>query len=40
MSRDGQVFGVVALVASVDGIEQLLWVMNPDKLSRVAQRTG
>jgi len=40
MSREGQVFGVVALVASAAGIEQLLWVMNPVKLSRVPQRTG
>jgi len=40
LSRDGEVFGLVALVASAEGVEQVLWVMNPDKLSRVAQRTG
>jgi len=40
LSRGGEVFGVVALIASTEGIEQLFWVMNPDKLSRVAQRTG
>ena len=40
LSREGDVFGVVALIASTEGIEQLFWVMNPEKLSRVAQRTG
>lgn len=40
LSRDGEVFGVVAPIVSEAGIEQLFWVLNPAKLTRVAQRTG
>ncbi|UWP79107.1 RNA polymerase sigma-70 factor [Dactylosporangium fulvum] len=32
LSRDGAVFAVVAVVASADGIDQVLWMMNPAKL--------
>jgi len=32
LSRGGEVLGVVTLSASADGIDQLLWVMNPAKL--------
>ncbi|WP_030438036.1 RNA polymerase sigma-70 factor [Actinoplanes subtropicus] len=33
MSKDGRLLGAVTLTASADGIEQLLWMMNPEKLS-------
>jgi RNA polymerase sigma-70 factor (TIGR02957 family) len=32
LERDGEAFAVVALTASADGIEQVLWMMNPGKL--------
>ncbi|HEX5200294.1 RNA polymerase sigma-70 factor [Paractinoplanes rhizophilus] len=35
MSRNGQVLGLVTLTASADGIDQLLWAMNPEKLSSI-----
>ncbi len=35
ISRDGTVVGVLAISASVDGIDQLMWVLSPDKLSGV-----
>jgi RNA polymerase sigma-70 factor (ECF subfamily) len=33
--RDGVVFAVVALTVAADGIDQVLWVMNPDKLAGI-----
>lgn len=36
VSRDGVAYTVVTLVASADGIDQLLWMMNPAKLGRVS----
>jgi RNA polymerase sigma-70 factor (TIGR02957 family) len=36
LSRDGTAFAMVTATASADGIEQLLWVMNPAKLAGVA----
>jgi RNA polymerase sigma-70 factor (ECF subfamily) len=39
MTKDGKVQGVVALSASADGIEQLLWMMNPDKSAAMANVT-
>jgi len=38
LTRDGKVLGVVTLSASADGIEQLMWVMNPAKLHRWQDR--
>lgn len=35
-SRDGVAFTVVTVVASAEGIDQLLWMMNPAKLGRVS----
>lgn len=40
LSRDGTVFAVLSLVASTDGIDQLLWMMNPHKLAAVASRAA
>jgi RNA polymerase sigma-70 factor (TIGR02957 family) len=34
--RDGAVFCVVTVTSGTDGIDQLLWMMNPEKLSAVA----
>jgi RNA polymerase sigma-70 factor, ECF subfamily len=39
LSRDGTAFAVVTATASTDGIEQLLWMMNPAKLAGVAPAT-
>jgi len=36
LSREGTVFAFVTVTASVEGIDQLLWVMNPAKLEQVA----
>ena len=35
MAKDGKLLGAVTLSASADGIEQLLWMMNPEKLSSI-----
>lgn len=35
ISRDGAVVGLLATSASADGIEQLMWVLSPDKLSGI-----
>lgn len=32
LRRDGTVYGLITVSASADGIEQLLWLVNPDKL--------
>jgi RNA polymerase sigma-70 factor (TIGR02957 family) len=34
--RDGDTFAVVALTVAEDHIEQVLWMMNPEKLTRLA----
>lgn len=38
--RDGVTIAVVTISASAQGIDQLLWVMNPSKLGRVQPMTG
>lgn len=40
LSRNGEVFAVLALVTSEGGIRNLLWMMNPHKLGRVASRVA
>lgn len=40
LARDGVVFAVVTVMASADGIDRLLWMMNPDKLSGVTRVGG
>jgi RNA polymerase sigma-70 factor (ECF subfamily) len=32
LTRDGTTFAIVAISASTDGIDQVLWMMNPEKL--------
>ena len=36
LSKEGTTFAVLTVVASPDGIDQVLWMMNPDKLAAVA----
>ena len=36
LSRDGTVFAVCTLSAGADGIDQVLWVFNPDKLTALS----
>lgn len=36
LAKEGTTFAVIALVTSPDGIEQVLWMMNPHKLGAVA----
>ena len=36
LRRDGELFGVLTVTASTDGIEQLLWMVNPAKITAVA----
>ncbi len=38
LQRDGVVFAVLSLAAGPDGIEELHWAMNPDKLAHVANQ--
>jgi RNA polymerase sigma-70 factor (ECF subfamily) len=33
LERDGEVFAVLSVTASADGIDQVLWMMNPAKLT-------
>lgn len=33
LRRDGEVYGVVAVSASAEGIDQVLWMVNPEKLT-------
>lgn len=33
LRRDGQIYGIVVVDASETGIDQVLWLMNPDKLT-------
>ncbi|HET6987481.1 MAG TPA: RNA polymerase sigma-70 factor [Kribbella sp.] len=35
LQRDGAVFAVLAVTASADGIDQVLWMMNPAKLTAI-----
>jgi RNA polymerase sigma-70 factor (ECF subfamily) len=35
MTRNGEVLGLLTLSASADGIDQLMWAMNPEKLSAI-----
>jgi RNA polymerase sigma-70 factor (TIGR02957 family) len=36
--RDGDVFGVLAVTASAEGIDRLLWMVNPEKITAVPAR--
>jgi RNA polymerase sigma factor (sigma-70 family) len=40
LAKDGATFAVLTVVASADGIDQLLWMMNPHKLAAVASRAA
>jgi RNA polymerase sigma-70 factor (ECF subfamily) len=40
LSKDGAVFAALTVVASGDGIDQVLWMMNPAKLASVAGRVA
>jgi RNA polymerase sigma-70 factor (ECF subfamily) len=35
LSRDSKAYAIVTLTADQDGIGQLLWMMNPDKITRI-----
>lgn len=39
VTRAGSPLVVLSMTATADGIEQLMWVMNPDKLARIATAT-
>jgi hypothetical protein len=34
--RDGTVYGVLTVTASTEGIEQVLWMVNPEKIAAVS----
>ena len=36
LRRDGAVFGVITVSASADGIERVLWMVNPEKIAAIA----
>jgi RNA polymerase sigma factor (sigma-70 family) len=36
LSRDGTVYGVLAVSATTEGIDQVLWMLNPEKIAAVA----
>jgi RNA polymerase sigma-70 factor (ECF subfamily) len=36
LSRDGAVFAVCTVSAGAEGIDQVLWMFNPEKLAAVA----
>ncbi|GAA1963028.1 RNA polymerase sigma-70 factor [Agromyces allii] len=40
LSKDGTTFAVITLVVGREGIDQLLWMMNPHKLGAVASRAA
>lgn len=40
LSKEGATFAVVTVVAGAQGIDQVLWMMNPHKLSAVSSRAG
>jgi RNA polymerase sigma-70 factor (ECF subfamily) len=33
LRRDGSVFGVLTVNASADGIDQVMWMLNPAKIT-------
>ncbi len=33
--RDGAVYGLLTVTASTDGIDQVLWMVNPEKIAAV-----
>ena len=37
LSKEGTTFAVVTVVAGAEGIDQVLWMMNPDKLAAVSR---
>lgn len=37
LSSGGAVYGLVGITASADGIEQILWMVNPEKLGFSSQ---
>jgi RNA polymerase sigma-70 factor (TIGR02957 family) len=36
LSRDGTVYGVLALSATTEGIDQVLWILNPEKVAALS----
>ncbi len=40
LSKDGTTMAVLTVVASADGIDQVLWMMNPHKLAAVTHRAA
>ena len=40
LSKEGTTFAVVTVVAAAQGIEQVLWMMNPEKLAAVSSRAS
>ncbi|MEF3404613.1 RNA polymerase sigma-70 factor [Agromyces sp. CCNWLW203] len=40
LSKDGATFAVITLVVGAQGIDQVLWMMNPDKLGAVTARAA
>ncbi|KQM82576.1 RNA polymerase sigma-70 factor [Agromyces sp. Leaf222] len=40
LSKEGTTFAVLTVVAGAHGIDQLLWMMNPEKLGAVASRAA
>ena len=40
LSKEGTTFAVVTVVASDEGIDQVLWMMNPEKLAGVTSRAA
>jgi hypothetical protein len=36
--RDGGVYGVLTVSASTDGIDQVLWILNPEKIAALPVR--
>jgi RNA polymerase sigma-70 factor (ECF subfamily) len=36
LSRDGTVYGVLTVTASAEGIDQVLWMVNPEKITAVS----
>jgi RNA polymerase sigma-70 factor (ECF subfamily) len=37
MSRDGTIVTIVTIDASADGIDQILWMMRPSKLTAISK---
>ena len=40
LSKDGTTFAVLTVEASDQGIDQVLWMMNPNKLGGVTSRAA